>query len=58
MTDRRTSERFALRGAAKIYVATSSFARDCLITDVSDGGVRFTRNAKCPTISRLSSAAA
>lgn len=40
MNDRRKATRFALRGAAKIQVPGSPFLRDCLVTDVSDGGVR------------------
>ncbi len=38
--DRRKFERYATRGAAKIHLAGSPFLRDCMITDVSDGGVR------------------
>src|SRR2546421_775158 len=38
--DRRTTPRYALRGAAKMQIAGSPFPRDCLVTDVSDGGVR------------------
>jgi len=40
LKDRRKTPRFALRGAAKLQVAGSPFPRDCLVTDVSDGGVR------------------
>jgi hypothetical protein len=40
MNDRRSAQRFATRGAAKMYYSGSPFPRECLITDVSDGGVR------------------
>ena len=40
MHNRRRTERYAARGAAKIHLAGSPFLRDCLVTDVSDGGVR------------------
>lgn len=38
--ERRKTERYAVRGAAKIHLSGSPFLRDCLVTDVSDGGVR------------------
>lgn len=38
--DRRRTERYAARGVAKIHLSGSPFLRDCLVTDVSDGGVR------------------
>jgi hypothetical protein len=38
--NRRRTERFAMRGLAKIQLATGSLPRDCWISDVSDGGVR------------------
>jgi len=40
MRDRRRTQRYAARGAAKIHLSGSPFLRDCLVTDVSDGGVR------------------
>jgi hypothetical protein len=40
MRNRRKTERYAARGAAKIHLAGSPFLRDCLVTDISDGGVR------------------
>lgn len=38
--DRRQSRRRALDRIAKIQVASGTLPRDCLITDISDGGVR------------------
>ena len=38
--NRRRTERHAMRGLAKIQIGTGSLARDCWITDISDGGVR------------------
>ena len=38
--ERRRSERLALRGLAKIQLATGSLPRDCWVSDISDGGVR------------------
>jgi len=38
--DRRQSRRRLISRMAKIQVATGTLPRDCLITDISDGGVR------------------
>lgn len=38
--DRRRSRRRALNRMAKIQCGHGTLARDCLITDISDGGVR------------------
>ena len=40
MHDRRKSHRHGLRGLAKIKTSTGALPRDCLVTDISDGGVR------------------
>ena len=40
LKDRRKAQRHAVRGLAKIKTSTGSLPRDCLVTDVSDGGVR------------------
>jgi PilZ domain-containing protein len=40
LQDRRKTERHALRGLAKIQNGAGSLPRDCIVTDVSDGGVR------------------
>ncbi len=38
--DRRRSRRRVFNRVAKIQVASGTLPRDCLITDISDGGVR------------------
>jgi PilZ domain len=38
--DRRRSRRRLINRVAKIQVASGTLPRDCLITDMSDGGVR------------------
>ena len=38
--NRRRSERRLCRSLAKIQVANGSLPRDCVITDISDGGVK------------------
>jgi hypothetical protein len=38
--DRRRSRRRFLNRMAKIQVANGTLPRDCLITDISDGGIR------------------
>lgn len=38
--DRRKAERRPCRGNAKIVLGVGSIPRDCLIVDISDGGVR------------------
>lgn len=38
--DRRRSRRRVLNRTAKIQAAAGALPRDCLITDISDGGVR------------------
>ena len=38
--DRRLSRRRVLNRVAKMQFAAGSLPRDCLITDISDGGVR------------------
>jgi len=38
--ERRRSERRVINRMAKILSASGSLPRDCLVTDVSDGGVR------------------
>ncbi|QPF88155.1 PilZ domain-containing protein [Bradyrhizobium genosp. L] len=38
--NRRQSERRVCRSAAKIQVGTGSLPRDCMITDISNGGVK------------------
>src|SRR4029079_16577314 len=40
LANRRRSERRVCRSFAKIQFATGGLARDCMITDVSDGGVK------------------
>jgi hypothetical protein len=40
MTDKRRSRRKTISRHGKIQVADGSLPRDCLITDVSEGGVR------------------
>ena len=40
MNDRRKTSRYALRGPGKIQFPGTPYPRDCLITDVSDGGAR------------------
>jgi PilZ domain len=39
-SDRRRAERRVCRRIAKIQFGTSSLPRDCMITDISDTGVR------------------
>lgn len=38
--NRRTSERVPCKKIAKIQLGTGALPRDCMITDVSDGGVK------------------
>jgi len=38
--DRRLSQRRVLNRVAKIQLGNGTLPRDCLITDISDGGVR------------------
>ena len=38
--NRRKSERHLCRSLAKIQFGTGSLPRDCVITDISDGGVK------------------
>jgi hypothetical protein len=40
LANRRSSERRLCRRVAKIQLGTGSLPRDCMITDVSDGGVK------------------
>jgi hypothetical protein len=40
LANRRTSERRVCRRAAKIQFGTSTLPRDCMITDMSAGGVK------------------
>jgi hypothetical protein len=40
MADQRRSRRRAISRHAKIQVSGGALPRDCLITDISDGGVR------------------
>jgi hypothetical protein len=40
LVNRRKSERHICRRVAKIQFGTGSLPRDCVITDVSDGGVK------------------
>ena len=40
LANRRRSERRLCRRVAKIQFGTGSLPRDCMITDVSDGGVK------------------
>jgi hypothetical protein len=40
MKERRTAERYPMRGEAKIQTPDSRVPRNCLVTDVSDAGVR------------------
>jgi hypothetical protein len=39
-SDRRQSERRPISSLAKIQVSGGAFPRDCLLTNISDGGVR------------------
>jgi len=38
--ERRKSQRQIINRVAKLYVGDNSLPRDCLITDISDGGAR------------------
>lgn len=38
--DRRKAERHAVSRIAKIQIGAGTLPRDCLITDISDGGLR------------------
>jgi len=38
--DRRRARRRAINRTAKIQLANGTLPRDCLVTDISDGGVR------------------
>lgn len=38
--DRRKEKRHSLRRGAQIQCAPGALPRDCLVTDISDGGVR------------------
>ena len=40
LANRRSSERRACRNFAKIQFATGGLPRDCMISDMSDGGVK------------------
>ena len=40
LANRRSSERRVCRRFAKIQFGTGSLPRDCMITDISDGGVK------------------
>jgi hypothetical protein len=40
LTDRRQAARHAVNRIGRIQCGTGTLPRDCLITDVSDGGVR------------------
>ena len=40
LTDRRQGPRHAINRIGRIQCGTGTLPRDCLITDVSDGGVR------------------
>ena len=40
LQDRRRTQRHAVNGPAKIQSQVGALARDCLVADVSDGGVR------------------
>jgi hypothetical protein len=40
LANRRRSERRVCRSFAKIQFATGGLPRDCMITDVSDGGLK------------------
>ena len=40
LANRRKSERRTCRSGAKIQFGVGSLPRDCLITDISDGGIR------------------
>jgi hypothetical protein len=46
--ERRGAERHAARGMAKIMPAPGALARDCWITDISDGGARLHSEADIP----------
>lgn len=38
--NRRTSERYAFNGRAKIHFGVGVLPRDCIVVDISEGGVR------------------
>jgi hypothetical protein len=38
--NRRSSERFAFNGRAKIHFGAGILPRDCTVVDISDGGIR------------------
>jgi hypothetical protein len=40
MQDRRSSKRHSISRYAKLQLPGGSLPRDCLITDISEGGVR------------------
>jgi hypothetical protein len=40
LKDRRKAQRQAINRIAKIFVGADALPRDCLLTDISDGGVR------------------
>jgi hypothetical protein len=46
--ERRRTERHAARGMAKILGGTGSLARECWISDISDGGARLHAEADVP----------
>ncbi len=46
--NRRRSERLAMRGMAKLILATGSLPRDCWVSDISDGGVRLHAEFEVP----------
>jgi hypothetical protein len=50
--ERRQSRRRQINRVAKVQFGSGTLPRDCLITDISDGGVRLHVEASmCPTIS-------
>jgi hypothetical protein len=46
--ERRSSQRHAVRGMAKILGGAGSLPRDCWISDISDGGARLHSEADIP----------
>jgi PilZ domain len=53
-TERRKSERLAVRASAKILLRDSAAPLDCVVTNVSDGGARLhLRGADLPDVFSL-----
>jgi len=52
--NRRSSERYAFNGRAKIHFGVGALARDCTVVDISDGGIRgIAENLEVPETFRI-----